>query len=125
MLIEFGAALNLPSEFNGALDTLRAIGRQLWRGDIQEAIRECRLLLERIGAALDDASVPTETDPFKRSKHERYLEVRRAIVNLASAAPHGDATADPIEWHRSDALAVFAMVSGLLRALEAADVRAN
>jgi hypothetical protein len=125
VLIELDAELNLPPEFKGALDTLRAVERKIWQGDLQEAVRECRLLLERIGAALKDASEPTQADPFKRSKHERYLEVRRAIFNLASAAHHGDATADSIEWHRSDALAVFAMVSGLLRALEAADARAN
>jgi hypothetical protein len=125
VLIELDATLNLPPQFKGALDTLRTVERKIWQGELQEAVRECRLLLDRIGAALNDVSAPTHDDPFKRSKHERYLEVRRAVFNLVSPAHHGDATADSIEWHRSDALAVLAVVSGLLRALEAADARAN
>jgi hypothetical protein len=97
----------------------------LQRGEVEEAIADCRsgiAVLTTEGDRKFDLKQPWSKEA---GKSERFWRVGRALMTVSHAAHHpedfrrgssdgGDAPTEPIAWDRSDAKAVIAVLAALI-----------
>ena len=105
----------------GAVGDLTAARKSMHNGDWREAVGRCRDALESIGLELGDGD---DVDPSVRhlfantrrmSKRERTQFLRRALKLMTHPARHRDDLSKTIDWTRTDAVTLIAMVAATLQ----------
>jgi hypothetical protein len=99
-----------------AVRFLREARRLLAEGHYPQAVAEARKMLD----VLTEIALPPPTEEAKvrlRDKAQRWDALRKAVTELANAAPHGDEVTAEIDWTRQDAVTVIATIAGLLQRL--------
>ena len=100
------------AEWTRSIQAIRTAQVAMAEHRYADAIREARVALEQLGRM---AHVDFETTPKPdRTKEQRLAAVRKAVMDLASAAHHSDTVTAEITWRRPDAVAVVSLVASLL-----------
>lgn len=99
-----------------AVQLLRKARRLLAEGHYTQAVAEARKVLEVL-TEIGPPPPSEEAKPRQRDKAQRWDVLRKAVTELANAAPHSDPITSEIDWTRGDAIAVIASTAGLLQRL--------